>query len=238
MACIPCVYWLANKPPGVYIASNTFGSSWIPAACIDLSVWFPLNISHPVLLHHSCICAIVAVQNKWLKMKNHHVKNERAPVPVFVDIHEPSLSHWGYTCVIHLASIERLLIYICMCEKKLKSLRGYGSSALQRIRPLLQKRTRYRSSNWKDAYFFTAFVFFVSMNYRSLHRHFQYRCGCSNYCFFFWRNLHLQNRAGYGSRWTCCLKGPNVTSWSSKVRSSGVSCLARQGLQHMLCWVG
>lgn len=171
-------------------------------------------------------------------MKNHHVKNERAPVPVFVDIHEPSLSHWGYTCVIHLASIERLLIYICMCEKKLKSLRGYGSSALQRIRPLLQKRTRYRSSNWKDAYFFTAFVFFVSMNYRSLHRHFQYRCGCSNYCFFFWRNLHLQNRAGYESRWTCCLKGPSVTSWSSKVRSSGVSCLARQGLQHMLCWVG
>jgi len=89
-----------------------------------------------------------------------------------------------------------------------------------------------------DAYFFTAFVFFVSMNDRSLHRHFQYRCGCSNYCLFFWKNLHLQNRAGHESRWTCSLKGPNVTSWSSKVRNSGTSCSARHGLQHMLCLVG
>lgn len=77
--------------------------------------------------------------------------------PGSVDVHELSLSHWGYTCITHLASIVWLLLCICMYEKKLKSLRGCGSSGLQRIGSLLQRRTRYQT----DAYFFTAHVFFV-----------------------------------------------------------------------------
>lgn len=198
-------------------------------------MWFFLNISHPVLLHHSCICAIVAVENQV-------AENEKSPCEKWKGTCSSLCWHpWALSVTLRLHlhnslgfNRERLLIYICMCEKKLKSLRGCGSSVLQRIRSLLQKRTRYQSSKGIDAYFFTAFVFFVSMNYRSSHRHFQYRCGCSNYCLFFWRNLHLQNGAGYESWWTCCLKGPSVTSWSSKVRSSGMSCLVRQGL----CLVG
>lgn len=150
-------------------------------------------------------------------MKNHHVKNERAPIPVAADIPEPSLSHWGYTCIVHLASIEQLLICICMCEK-LKSLRAYSCPVLQRIRSLLQKRTRYQSSKWMDAYFFTAFVFFVSINYRSLHRHFQYRCGCSNCCLFFWRNLAYKTEQDMKADERAVLKDP---TWPDEVQRLG-----------------
>lgn len=149
MAYIPCVYWLVNKPPGDYIASDTFGSSWVPTVCIDLSVWFLLNISHPALLHRSCMCYCSCAKPsgwKWKitmwKMKGHLFQSLLTSMS--------PLSHWSYTCIIHLPSIEQLLIYICMCEK-LNSLRGYGSSVLQRIRSLLQQRPRYSSSKRMDA---------------------------------------------------------------------------------------
>lgn len=77
---------------------------------------------------------------------------------------------------------------------------------------------------------------FLCTSCRSLHRHFQYRCGCSNYCSFFWRNLCLQNTAGCESRWTCCPEGPSVASWSSKIRNRGTSGLARQGFSRNYAW--
>lgn len=238
MAYIPCVYWLANKPPGVYIASNTFGSSWIPAVCIDLSVWFLLNISHPVLLHHGCICAIVAVQNQV-------AENEKSPCEKWKGTCSSLWYPWALSVTLRLHLHNSLGfnratsdLYLHVWEET-QVPQGLWQLSASKNQVLAAEKDQIPKFKVNGCLFFYSFCFLCEHElHRSLHRHFQYRCGCSNYCLFFWRNLHLQNRAGYESRWTCCLKEPSVTSWSSKVRNSGMSCLARQGLQHMLCLVG